>query len=87
MANKYIDFCETNNCLGGWKAGYNSCKVGYMGAICSECDIHNIRGDGNFGKMDNKCKLCYFDNTIYFKLLFLIIYQLTVIYFNYFTNK
>ena len=53
VSNKYIELCESNNCLGGWKPGDFSCKIGHIGAVCSECDIYNIRGNGNYGKTDD----------------------------------
>ena len=53
MTNKYIELCENSYCLGGWKPGDYSCKIGHIGAVCSECDINNIRGDGSYGKIDN----------------------------------
>lgn len=52
-ANKYIEYCKTENCLGGWRTGDDSCKIGYIGALCSECDVYNIRGYGSFGKNNN----------------------------------
>ena len=33
-------------CLGGWEPGDKSCNIGYLGALCEECDIYNIKGDG-----------------------------------------
>ena len=34
------------NCLGGWSTGDKSCLKGHIGALCEQCDIYNIRGDG-----------------------------------------
>ncbi|CAD8122482.1 unnamed protein product [Paramecium sonneborni] len=39
-------FHNVNNCLGGWKPGYQSCFLGHIGALCEQCDLYNIRGDG-----------------------------------------
>ncbi|CAD8211806.1 unnamed protein product [Paramecium pentaurelia] len=36
------------NCLGGWKEGDTSCFEGHIGALCEECDLYNLRGDGQF---------------------------------------
>ncbi|CAD8127415.1 unnamed protein product [Paramecium sonneborni] len=36
------------NCLGGWKEGDTSCYKGHIGALCEECDLYNLRGDGQF---------------------------------------
>ncbi|CAD8083698.1 unnamed protein product [Paramecium primaurelia] len=48
------------NCLGGWKEGDTSCYEGHIGALCEECDIYNIRGQGNFFKItqDSTCAEC-----------------------------
>ncbi|KAM3136528.1 hypothetical protein pb186bvf_011331 [Paramecium bursaria] len=86
-ANKYIEQCPNENCLGGWQTGDQSCQIGYIGGICQECDIDNIRGDGNYGKIDNQCYVCYFDQKIYFKGLLLIVYQLLLVCISYYSNK
>jgi hypothetical protein len=36
------------NCNGGWKTGDNSCFISHIGALCEQCDLYNIRGDGSF---------------------------------------
>ncbi|CAD8209458.1 unnamed protein product [Paramecium octaurelia] len=45
-----IDECINliENCLGGWKEGDTSCYQGHIGALCEECDLYDIRGDGQF---------------------------------------
>ncbi|KAM3131596.1 hypothetical protein pb186bvf_016260 [Paramecium bursaria] len=86
-ANKYIEQCKNENCLGGWIPGDNSCKIGYIGALCSECDVYNIRGDGHFGRTNNQCSLCYFDYQIYLKGLILFMLQALLIYVSYYQNQ
>ncbi|CAK76381.1 unnamed protein product (macronuclear) [Paramecium tetraurelia] len=45
-----ICFKKLQSCQGGWIVGDDLCNTGYMGAICEECDKHNIRGDGYYFK-------------------------------------
>ncbi|KAM3144283.1 hypothetical protein pb186bvf_003745 [Paramecium bursaria] len=48
----YIEYCHQNqmNCLGGWSTGDKSCLKGHIGALCEQCDIYNLRGDGQFSQ-------------------------------------
>ncbi|CAD8119154.1 unnamed protein product [Paramecium sonneborni] len=52
---KNMEYCE-----GGWQVGDNICKIGHQGGLCEECDIYNIRGDGQFFKkqQDLVCQQC-----------------------------
>ncbi|CAD8065756.1 unnamed protein product [Paramecium sonneborni] len=45
-----ISYCLNlpENCLGGWEEGDNSCFLGHIGALCEQCDLYNIRGDGYY---------------------------------------
>ncbi|CAD8099472.1 unnamed protein product [Paramecium primaurelia] len=45
-----IHFCLNlqENCLGGIKEGDSSCYIGHIGALCEQCDLYNIRGDGQY---------------------------------------
>ncbi|KAM3132341.1 hypothetical protein pb186bvf_015555 [Paramecium bursaria] len=86
-ANKYIEQCKNYNCLGGWYPGDSSCVAGYLGALCSECDVYNVRGLGSYGKIDNQCTQCFFDYSIYLKGLVLLLFQLTLIFINYYSNQ
>ncbi|CAD8148748.1 unnamed protein product [Paramecium octaurelia] len=54
-------FKNLNNCGGGWRVGDNSCSEGHVGALCEECDIHNIRGFGKHFKIQSKtdCLKCF----------------------------
>ncbi|CAD8085140.1 unnamed protein product [Paramecium primaurelia] len=48
-------------CKGGWGQGNQICDLGHIGALCEECDIYNIRGDGKYFKnqQDSQCISCY----------------------------
>ncbi|CAD8054944.1 unnamed protein product [Paramecium sonneborni] len=67
-------------CKGGWSVGNDLCQLGHTGALCEECDINNIRGEGNYFKMtsDSTCAVCN-DNklsiilTVIFALLWSIL--------------
>ncbi|CAD8154320.1 unnamed protein product [Paramecium pentaurelia] len=72
--SKFINKCTRQKtlCLGGWKPGDQSCNLGYIGALCEECDIYNIKGDGQYYKnKNNKCVFCSdFGFSIFISLLF-----------------
>ncbi|CAD8115237.1 unnamed protein product [Paramecium sonneborni] len=61
----YVESCFKNLlfCIGGWQAGDNTCIQGHIGALCEECDMYDIRGQGNFYKnqWDLNCRQCQFD--------------------------
>lgn len=45
--------------MGGWKEGDTSCFIGHIGALCEECDIYNLRGDGHFSTSTKySCSSC-----------------------------
>ncbi|CAD8109141.1 unnamed protein product [Paramecium sonneborni] len=47
------------NCNGGWNEGDTSCYLGHIGALCEECDLHNIRGLGHFSTSNKySCGSC-----------------------------
>ncbi|CAD8067419.1 unnamed protein product [Paramecium sonneborni] len=58
----FTEKCFKNQafCQGGWFVGQNLCIPGHIGALCEECDIHNIRGFGNYFKnqWDQYCYYC-----------------------------
>ncbi|CAD8145257.1 unnamed protein product [Paramecium pentaurelia] len=59
--NKYITQCsnKVENCKGGWEVGYNSCEDGYFGALCEQCDIYDIRGEGRYSNTESyQCGIC-----------------------------
>ncbi|CAK69886.1 unnamed protein product (macronuclear) [Paramecium tetraurelia] len=45
-----VEYCYNlpESCLGGWKEGDYSCITGHIGALCEQCDISDIRGDGMY---------------------------------------
>ncbi|CAD8087594.1 unnamed protein product [Paramecium primaurelia] len=61
----YVEPCFKNPlfCIGGWQVGDQICSFGHIGALCEECDMYNIRGQGNFYKnqWDQNCRKCQFD--------------------------
>ncbi|CAD8185289.1 unnamed protein product [Paramecium pentaurelia] len=57
----YISECINlpENCEGGFHEGDKSCFQGHIGALCEECDIHNIRLNGSFSTSQKySCGLC-----------------------------
>ncbi|CAD8149947.1 unnamed protein product [Paramecium octaurelia] len=45
-----VEYCYNlpESCLGGWKEGDDSCITGHIGALCEQCDISDVRGDGMY---------------------------------------
>lgn len=37
---------DLSNCRGGWVVDHESCATGHLGALCEECDVYNVRGEG-----------------------------------------
>ncbi|CAD8096842.1 unnamed protein product [Paramecium sonneborni] len=59
--NNFIEECQNLriNCLGQWNFGDSSCYTGHIGALCEQCDIQNIRGDGYFSQAQQySCGSC-----------------------------
>ncbi|CAD8122023.1 unnamed protein product [Paramecium sonneborni] len=54
-------FKNVQFCIGGWGQGNYICDQGHIGALCEECDIYNIRGDGKYLKnqVDSQCISCF----------------------------
>ncbi|CAD8169287.1 unnamed protein product [Paramecium pentaurelia] len=54
-------FKITSFCLGGWGVGDALCSKGHVGALCEECDIYNVQGNGKFIKnqQNSECFLCF----------------------------
>ncbi|CAD8092588.1 unnamed protein product [Paramecium primaurelia] len=54
-------FKRTKFCLGGWNVGDAICSEGHVGALCEECDIYNVKGNGKFIKnqQNSECFLCF----------------------------
>ncbi|CAD8117743.1 unnamed protein product [Paramecium sonneborni] len=53
-------FKNQNSCKGGWSYGNNLCSIGHSGALCEECDIQNVMGQGKYYKtqQNQECQLC-----------------------------
>ncbi|KAM3138611.1 hypothetical protein pb186bvf_009363 [Paramecium bursaria] len=45
-----IEYCFhlEKNCKGGWITGDGSCEMGHIGALCEQCDLYDIRGNGAY---------------------------------------
>ncbi|CAD8127675.1 unnamed protein product [Paramecium sonneborni] len=73
----YTEFCLKNKqfCKGGWEVGNNLCTNGHIGALCEECDIYNIRGNGQYFKnlWDLDCYECFGNDSSIFPFIFSII--------------
>ncbi|CAD8193801.1 unnamed protein product [Paramecium octaurelia] len=54
-------FKKPSFCVGGWKVGDDLCSKGHVGALCEECDIYNIRGEGQYLKnqQNSECISCF----------------------------
>ncbi|CAD8164426.1 unnamed protein product [Paramecium octaurelia] len=64
-----IEYCLNlpENCVGGWNPGNDLCSYAHVGALCEQCDIYNIRGQGAHSVSTSyKCGSCsnIGDNTI-----------------------
>ncbi|CAD8173391.1 unnamed protein product [Paramecium octaurelia] len=63
FVSDYIEQCFKNLkfCKGGWGYGNQICHLGHIGALCEECDIYNIRGEGKYLKnqQDSQCISCF----------------------------
>ncbi|CAD8154121.1 unnamed protein product [Paramecium pentaurelia] len=78
----YIEQCENNEqCIGGWKVNYDSCKTGSIGAICKECDLYNIRGESSFLKsLQGVCEIREMKPRIIIITLILMLFTFGVTY-------
>ncbi|CAD8112942.1 unnamed protein product [Paramecium sonneborni] len=54
-------FKITSFCVGGWDQGDSLCSKGHVGALCEECDIYDIRGEGKYLKnlQNSSCLPCF----------------------------
>ncbi|CAD8168810.1 unnamed protein product [Paramecium pentaurelia] len=60
-SSENIEYCLNmpENCLGGWNPGNELCSEAHVGALCEQCDIYNIRGQGSFSVSTiYKCGSC-----------------------------
>ncbi|CAD8108038.1 unnamed protein product [Paramecium primaurelia] len=75
-----IEYCYhlPQNCKGGWLPGDVSCQLGHIGALCEQCDLYNIRGDGQFSvSQEFHCGNC--DQISYNILLTILISLWTIL--------
>ncbi|KAM3129390.1 hypothetical protein pb186bvf_018538 [Paramecium bursaria] len=59
--NNVVTYCYNFpvNCNGGWNPGDESCTVGHIGALCEQCDLYNIRGEGSYAVSGQfQCNSC-----------------------------
>ncbi|CAD8126371.1 unnamed protein product [Paramecium sonneborni] len=59
--NDIINECINliDNCNGGWEVGDTSCFQGHVGALCEECDLYNLRGEGHYSTSNKyQCSPC-----------------------------
>ncbi|CAD8095639.1 unnamed protein product [Paramecium sonneborni] len=58
----HTSYCFKNKifCKGGWSYGNKLCSIGHLGALCEECDIQNIMGEGKYYKtlQNQECLIC-----------------------------
>ncbi|CAD8196278.1 unnamed protein product [Paramecium pentaurelia] len=64
-----IEYCQNlpENCIGGWNPGNDLCISAHIGALCEQCDIYDLRGEGKFSTSTiYKCGSCdnIGDNTL-----------------------
>ncbi|CAD8212314.1 unnamed protein product [Paramecium pentaurelia] len=76
LRSDLIERCQKypSKCLGGWFPGEVSCSIGSIGALCEECDIYNIRGDGYF--LNSGQKQCSFCGHLSVQIMLLLISSL-----------
>ncbi|CAD8128511.1 unnamed protein product [Paramecium sonneborni] len=72
--NENIEYCLNvpKNCVGGWNPGNDLCDYAHIGALCEQCDIYNVRGQGFFSITSSyKCGNCQEvgDNSIKISLI------------------
>ncbi|CAD8068134.1 unnamed protein product [Paramecium sonneborni] len=76
VTSSIINLCSNKqeNCIGGWGVGDNLCKLGYLGALCEQCDYYNIRGGGQFQRIHQfECQICEEFNYSYLMNLAILI--------------
>ncbi|KAM3133104.1 hypothetical protein pb186bvf_014821 [Paramecium bursaria] len=79
-SNDQIELCKIKeNCLGGWDVGHESCQTGYLGPLCNECDIQNIRGNGHYSKYKQQCFECEYNINVFYMIVIIVIQLITLI--------
>ena len=81
-----IEYCDNELCLGGWTPGDSSCSNGQVGALCIECDIYDIRGQGKF-EFEDGCALCDFNSKLILKGILISFWLMFMGFMSYNTNN
>ncbi|CAK72636.1 unnamed protein product (macronuclear) [Paramecium tetraurelia] len=79
LRSNQIEQCKIypSRCLGGWQVSDQSCEVGALGALCEQCDIYNIRGQGSF--LNNKAQNCQICGEFSYQFAFMIIETIWIV--------
>ncbi|CAK72922.1 unnamed protein product (macronuclear) [Paramecium tetraurelia] len=64
-------------CSGGWGVSDNLCLLGHIGGLCEECDIYNIRGNGQYIKSytNMECSICPKESINLLPFVFVFLWQ------------
>ncbi|KAM3136514.1 hypothetical protein pb186bvf_011317 [Paramecium bursaria] len=88
LTSNLIEKCEKDQvCLGGWMDGDLSCKSQRVGALCKECDIYNLKGEGQFAKSGQECLECQPNYLLILKGLSIFLWIIFITLMNYNTNQ
>ncbi|CAK68860.1 unnamed protein product (macronuclear) [Paramecium tetraurelia] len=67
-------------CKGGWETGDASCEIGYVGALCEQCDIYGTRGSEKFQNLFKySCQQCSSQRYTIFYYIILNIWNILAI--------
>ncbi|CAD8145255.1 unnamed protein product [Paramecium pentaurelia] len=67
-------------CKGGWETGDFSCEIGYVGALCEQCDIYGVRGSEKFQNLFKySCQQCSSQRYTIFYYIILNIWNILAI--------
>ncbi|CAD8067418.1 unnamed protein product [Paramecium sonneborni] len=77
--NDNVEYCLNmpENCIGGWNPGNDLCSEAHIGALCEQCDIYNVRGQGSFSVSTiYKCGDCNNVSSNTFKVILVSIWTM-----------
>ncbi|CAD8135526.1 unnamed protein product [Paramecium octaurelia] len=79
LRSNKIEQCKKypNRCLGGWDVSDNTCFIGSFGALCEECDLFNLRGQGSY--LNNKESVCQPCGKFSVQLIFMVLESIWII--------
>ncbi|CAD8146159.1 unnamed protein product [Paramecium octaurelia] len=67
-------------CKGGWETADASCEIGYVGALCEQCDIYGTRGSEKFQNLFKySCQQCSSQRYTIFYYIILNIWNILAI--------